>query len=197
MRMIHRRRDLRQAARQRPRTPYRQGDLDGLCGVYSAVNAVRALCPEIDTDDTGWLFDHLIQQLPKAGANVTLAVANGIVSGELAHLIDKAVRYMANEHDIDLSVSRLPKALRRTADIDGLWAALADAVSPTCVAVIGLSGRYWHWTVAVEVTPGQLRLFDSDRLGVLRRKRCTVAKAVTRTSIAPSHVFLVTRRDVE
>ncbi len=187
----------RRAAKGRPRKPYRQGDLDGLCGVYSAVNAIKALCPEIDTDDAGWLFDHLIQQLPKAGANVTSAVANGIVSGELAHLIDKAVRYMANEHDIDLSVSRLPKALRRTAGIDGLWGALADAVSPTCVAVIGLSGRYWHWTVAVEVTPGQLRLFDSDRLGVLRRKRCTVAKAVTRTSIAPSHVFLVTRRDAD
>ena len=76
----------KQAARQRPRTPYRQGDLDGLCGVYSAVNAIRALCPEIDTDDAGWLFDHLIQQLPKAGANVSSAVANGIVSGELARL---------------------------------------------------------------------------------------------------------------
>ena len=97
----------------------------------------------------------------------------------------------------EIGVRRLPNALRRTADIEGLWAALADAVSPTCVAVIGLSGRYWHWTVAVEVTPGQLRLFDSDRLGVLRRKRCTVGKAVTRTSISPMHVFLVSRRDVE
>ena len=39
----------------RLRAPYRQGDLDGLCGIYSAVNAVRALCPEVSTDDASWL----------------------------------------------------------------------------------------------------------------------------------------------
>ncbi len=77
MRMMLRRYYWKRAARRRPPSPYRQGDLDGLCGVDSAVNAIRALCPEVDTDDAGWLFDHLIQQLPKSGANVTSAVANG------------------------------------------------------------------------------------------------------------------------
>ena len=47
----------KRAAKGRLRQPYRQGDLDGLCGVYSAVNAVRALCPEVDHDTAGCLFE--------------------------------------------------------------------------------------------------------------------------------------------
>ena len=42
--MIMYRVSTRRASRGRRRQPYRQGDLDGFCGVYSAVNAVRALC---------------------------------------------------------------------------------------------------------------------------------------------------------
>ena len=34
----------KRAARGRLRQPYRQGDLDGLCGVYSAVVMPKACC---------------------------------------------------------------------------------------------------------------------------------------------------------
>ena len=30
--------------------PYRQGRLDGLCGVYALINALRLLCPRLDED---------------------------------------------------------------------------------------------------------------------------------------------------
>ena len=74
--------------------------------------------------------------------------------------------------------------------------ALGRRVSPKCVAVLGLGGRHSHWTVAVQVTPSQSRLFDCSCTGVLHRKRCTVGKAVCRTAILPVHVFLIARRDV-
>ena len=64
--------------RRRGRQPYRQGDLDGLCGVYSIVNAVRALCPELDQDGAEWLFAHLMQALSKQGVDLSIAVASGI-----------------------------------------------------------------------------------------------------------------------
>ena len=95
-----------------------------------------------------------------------------------------------------MTMNRLPIDFRRTSDLDALWAWLRRPVSPACVAVLGLGGRNSHWTVAVQVTPSQIRLFDSSRMGVLRRKRCTVGKAVNRTAISPVHVFLIARRDV-
>ena len=187
----------RRAALGRSRKPFRQGDLDGLCGIYSTVNSVRALCPEIDNNDASYLFDHLIQQLPVAGANAPVAIANGIGTGELGRLLAKAIRYVAAEHDIALGVARLPKALRGTADIKRLWSALADAVSPTCVAVIGLSGKHDHWTVAAQVTPEQMYLYDSGEMSLLRRRHCTLRKSHKRTSIGAAHMFLITRSDAE
>ncbi len=181
----------------RLREPYRQGDLDGLCGVYSAINAVRALCPEIDGDDAGWLFDHLVRHLSDNGNAASGAVANGIGCGDEARLLAKAVRYVAEEHDIELGLSRLPKALRRAADIDRLWQALAEAVSPTCVAVLGLAGRHEHWTVAIEVSPQQIRLYDSGEISALRRRHCTMRKTASNIRLTPVQVFLIARRDAQ
>ena len=59
----------KRAARGRRRQPYRQGDLDGLGGVYSAVNAVRALCPEVDDDAASCIFEALLLALPKVDAD--------------------------------------------------------------------------------------------------------------------------------
>ena len=185
------------AGRRRLRRAYRQGDLDGLCGVYSVINAVRALCPEVDSDAAAWLFETLIQVLPTTGAHPSTAVANGIGRTTLASLIAEAISYIDDEYDIGLAVRRLPKALRRTSELDQLWQSLAATVSPTCVAVLGLGGRHSHWTVAVRVSPRQIRLFDSGTMGVLRRSQCTVGKALTRYGISPPHVFLIEREDDE
>ena len=186
---------VRRAGRRRLRRAYRQGDLDGLCGVYSVINAVRAICHEVDDDAAAWLFDTLIQAMPKAGADPSTAVANGIGRAEVACLINEAISYVREEYDIELVARRLPKELRRTTDLEQLWQALATAVSPTCVAVLGLAGRQSHWTVAVQISAQQIRLFDSGTMGVLRRSRCTVGRAVKRYGISPPHVFLIERRE--
>ncbi len=187
----------RRSRKGRLREPYRQGDLDGLCGVYSAINAVRALCPEIDGDDASWLFDHLVRYLANNGNAASGAVANGIGCGDEARVLMKAVRYLADEHDIDLRLSRLPKALRRAADIDRLWQALGEAVSSTCVAVLGLAGRHEHWTVAVDVSPQQIRLYDSGEISALRRRQCTLRKTTNGIRLTPVQVFLIERRDAQ
>ena len=180
--------------RQRARRPYRQGDLDGLCGVYSVVNAVRALCPEVDGDGAAWLFDKLIQSLRKAGANPSIAVAGGVGRGEVESLIRAAIACVDDEYDIALTVRRLPRALRQTKRLDELWQTLATAISPSAVAILGLGGKQSHWTVAVQVSANQLRLFDSSSMGVLRRSDCTVGKGTKRTAIPPTHVILIARK---
>ena len=41
--------------------PYRQGRLDGLCGVYALINALRLLCPRLDEDACERAFCALIR----------------------------------------------------------------------------------------------------------------------------------------
>ena len=178
---------------RRARRPYQQGDLDGLCGVYAIVNALRSLCPELDDAGATLLFDHLIQALDEAGADPSLTVAGGLTVRPLARLIQHASAYMRDAFDIAITARRLPRAVRQTTTLDVLWQALADGVTPDCVAVLCLGGRDSHWTLAIEVTPHQIRLFDSGGMGVLRRSRCAVAKAATGTVIIPAFVLFIER----
>ena len=110
------------------------------------------------------------------------------------HLIKRAIAHVDDELDIRLTATRLPDRLRQTRNLDDLWVWLGRRVSPKCVAVLGLGGRYSHWIVAVAVTPSQICSFESGTMGALRRKHCTVGKAVKRTAISPVHVLLIARR---
>jgi hypothetical protein len=189
---------MAKASKPRRRTklrlqPYRQGALDGLCGVYSVVNAVRLLCPEADNDTAEHLFDLLTQKLLRTAGNHTTVITWGIGRMLLRSLIDEAITYMFNDFDIRLRARRLPKDLRDGGSRDQLWQALSEVVSPSCVAILGLAGKHAHWTVASTVTPLSIRLFDSGRLQALPRARCTVRKTIKRHQITPRHVVLVER----
>jgi hypothetical protein len=177
------------------REPLRQGDLDGLCGVYSAINAVRLLCPEIDRTTSEAIFAELVYGFAKAGVDPPEAVTVGVGKRVINTLIRKAVRYAADELDIQLTVRQLRKAVRKSGDLNVLWRTLHAALSPSCVAVLGLGGWHNHWTVAVSASEQQIRLFDSSTMRVLNRGRCTVdRRGSKRVVISPPHVFLITRR---
>ena len=175
--------------------PYQQGQLDGLCGVYSIVNAVRVLCPELSKDNFECLFDHLMQSLPRLGADASTTVAGGIGQRVFTALLKEAIAELAAECDVSMTCRRLPKKFRHSAKLGGLFRKLENTLSPTCVAVLGMDGTHNHWTVAVNATQSRIKLFDSSKMSVLRRSDCTIGKAVNRTGISMSHVFLVERSD--
>ena len=75
--------------------PFQQGSLDGLCGVYCIVNAVRVLCPELRNDVFECLFDHLMRALPKAGVDVSVTVTGGIGQRVFTALLKEALAEMA------------------------------------------------------------------------------------------------------
>ena len=52
---------MRRLPTRRRIKPMRQGDLDGLCGVYAIVNAIRWLCPNMSEAQSENLFAALIQ----------------------------------------------------------------------------------------------------------------------------------------
>lgn len=186
-------RTARGAAKRCSVKPLRQGDLDGLCGLYSTINAIRVLCPELDHATQVWLFSRLLHELPKMGARLEVVATDGVSRGQLAKLIRRGVADVAEEFDIRLRVTRVPKNLRRTAELKTFWTWLGKHLSPTSVAIVGLEGRMSHWTVAVKVTGQQVRTYDSGGMSAIRRSSCTVGKAASKFSMPPTWTFVIAR----
>ena len=173
--------------------PLRQGDLDGLCGLYAVVNAARVLCPEIDQEASRALFAWLVHALRASGVKPTFAVTTGIARVTLARLVKMAIGFAADEFHINLVARRWPANKRRLLRLGAFWRVLAHEVSPDCVAILGLEGRLAHWTVAVAVTTRRIRLCDSGRLGMLFRCQCTLGRARTRYVLSPQNVIFLGR----
>jgi hypothetical protein len=177
------------------RRPFRQGELCSTCGVYSVINAVRVVCPEVDTATAEYMFGLLMHKLLRTATNPSTAVTDGIGRLMLASLIKVAADYLFDDFEIQLKVGRLPKSLRLNANIDHLWVALEKQISPTCCAILGLGGKHSHWTVAVRISQLSIHLYDSGQLKFLPRARCTVRSTKTRHQIPPTHVILVERME--
>jgi hypothetical protein len=100
--------------------PYRQGRLDGLCGLYALVNALRLLCPKLDEDDCERAFCALIRALEQQGCSLLNVIHRGLTRRELFRLIGSWQRFAARELGVALTVSRLkvPEPTLR-----GIWRA--------------------------------------------------------------------------
>jgi hypothetical protein len=144
--------------REQPR-PYRQGDLDGLCGVYCTINAIRlAILPHqrLDTRACERLFDRLIREL--AGRDrLRRSIAGGLSRKDVAHLLARAARWLDPQYGLRLIVERPPRIGRRLA---GLLAQLrlADHLTKAGVAIVSTHN---HWTVVRGLVDQRLIVFDS------------------------------------
>ena len=111
--------------------PYRQGQLDGLCGVYALINALRLLCPRLDEDACERAFCALIQARARQAASPLTVIHAGLSWRELLRLIGVWQRFAAREFGISVTVSRLRVA---EPSLRGLWRGLCRA----------LDGRAWR-----------------------------------------------------
>src|SRR5688500_7196693 len=128
---------------------YRQGRLDGLCGVYALINALRLLCPRLDEDACERAFCALIRARARPAASPLAVIHGGLSRRELLRLIGSWQQFAAKELGIALSVDRLkvPEPTLR-----GIWQGLRLALDGQNVAIVGLDGAEQHWTVAYAAT---------------------------------------------
>ena len=177
----------------RPLKPYRQGRLDGLCGVYALINALRLLYPRFDEVDRERAFCALIQARARQAASPLAVIHGGLSRRELLRLISVWQRLAAREFGITVTVSRLTVA---EPSLRGLWRGLCRALDGKSVAIVGLDGVERHWTVAHAATPRTLRVTDSSGLRAIVRAHCTVGRTRVRYQLRPSDVLVVRRQRV-
>src|SRR5919112_4172381 len=101
--------------------PYRQGRLDGLCGLYTLINTLRLLCPKLDEDDCERAFCALIRARTRQAASPLTVISGGLSRRELLRLIGSWQRFVAKELGITLTISRL-KVSELT--LRGIWRGL-------------------------------------------------------------------------
>src|SRR5829696_8312171 len=93
---------------RRQLTPYRQGRLDGLCGVYALINALRLFCPRLDEDACERAFCALIRARARQASSPLAVISGGLSRQELLALIGFWQRFAAREFGIILTVIRNP-----------------------------------------------------------------------------------------
>jgi hypothetical protein len=145
--------------------PYRQGQLDGLCGIYAIINAIRTVLANRMADfcDADWqeLFRALLIAADEE-IGATTAAGCGLEPKSLRYILRAAVRHMADEHDLALIVDRVLRRKDRPT-LQDLLPRLADLVrQPNTAILLTLSGHLDHWTVVGEVGRNTLELFDSS-----------------------------------
>src|SRR3954468_24491444 len=87
--------------------PYRQGRLDGLCGVYTLINALRLLCPRLNEDACEAVFCALIRARTRQTASPLAVIYAGLSRRELLQLLDPWWRFVRKKLGIKLTVKRL------------------------------------------------------------------------------------------
>jgi hypothetical protein len=172
--------------------PYRQGDLDGLCGIYSIVNALRLVC-NLNNDECLILFKEslaLLEKNKKLSEIVALGTSIVLLTRVFREVIDKKYPIKRTK----------PFHKNKDVTLNEYWNALKEFLSePNRVVIIGIDGDDWdgHWTVIESVTPKMLVQFDSYDGKWLYKKNYTTRK-ITKSRpyiLSPYHTFFISKKE--
>jgi hypothetical protein len=181
--------------------PLVQGELDGLCGIYSIINSLiwglyslqvtghrpRQQSSPLGEREIEQLFLSLItRSTRKHGIRSVVA---GIHALELARLLRHSAAWLSPKRDLRLTFMR-PFYRRRRVTMGQVCQALSNHLAGAGTATI--IGLEWHWTVVIGVTPTRLYLLDSSDgppHSSLRRQTSTSDKH--RHLLRPREVFLL------
>lgn len=173
-----------------------QGKLDGLCGVYSIINGIGLIeTKRMSDEDRRHLFVYLVDLLDD-GRGIGTIVQSGISFRNLGKLIDVASRL--RRYKTRKVVQRQTAMKQTPRNIDEFWDVLANHVDTTQgrAAILGMSGKYEHWTVIKSVSARRLELHDSDGLIQLDKARCGLREGDGGSHILwPTQSYLLSLED--
>ncbi len=168
--------------------PYEQGALDGLCAVYSIVNAVRIIAG-INEDESRELFKEIILYLERTH-DLTRILLSGIglqtIGGILADVVGDRI-----------SNRSMPFKQRPETPLDEFWTEMMSFINGgggKRAILIGVGGPMWdHWSIVESITEKQIRFFDSYKLKRLNRNRCGTMRSTSSRPhlLHPTHTYFL------
>jgi hypothetical protein len=153
--------------------PLLQGSLDGLCGLYGAINALRlALADQspLTKSDCRKLFADGVEFLHgKKG------LSNAAVEGMGTHRRFALARHLARQISSPrrrVQIERVDHRALRT--IEGVLDWIEVSLTQGMPVLLTLTGGLEHYTVVAGATSKTLRLFDSSGHRFIRKSSCSI-----------------------
>ncbi|MFH0843941.1 MAG: hypothetical protein V1930_00565 [Pseudomonadota bacterium] len=167
--------------------PYMQGALDGLCAVYSIVNATRII-NGIGEEGSKELFQDIILYLDNK-----IELAQILTSGIGLQTIGGILNDVVGDK---ISNRTMPFKHYPDTHLDEFWQAMMDFLQEgeKRAILIGLGGPFWdHWSIVDSITEKQIRFFDSHKLKRLNRSRCTTVRSTSLRPhvLCPTHTYFL------
>jgi len=167
--------------------PYFQGALDGLCAIYSLVNAARRISG-INEEESRNLFRKIILHLEKT-ENLSVVLIEGIGLKQIGGILRNVLRDKIPHRS-------MPFKHHPDTPLDEFWQAMTHFLDENdkSAILIGLGGPSWdHWTIVDSITDKQIRFFDSHKCKRFNRNRCTTTKVTSSRPhmLCPTHTYFL------
>ncbi len=167
--------------------PYLQGALDGLCAIYSIVNAARIIS-DITEEESRRLFNQILVYLEDR-EDLSRALTEGIGLNTVGSIL----RDVANGRIPDRN---MPFKHRPETSLDDFWSEMISFLEKggKKAILIGVGGRLWdHWSIVHAISDRQVYFFDSHKLKSLKRSRCTTIRptAARPHLLCPTHTYFL------
>lgn len=155
--------------------PLQQGAFDNLCGLYSAINAIRLslwVNKRISLHRPQRLFHWGIDQIEKEwGTSVTLH--EGMDIAQWTWLTDRIIRKAYK-----ITGSRLQRVAikfgRKQPDLDQIFLAISECAENREPVLIHISGAIEHYTILTGVSDLKIWLYDSHGRMWIRKDSCAL-----------------------
>ncbi len=200
------------------RSPMKQGDLDGLCGLYALVNAASYLSLKAGKPLGGKerleLFQRMALRLyncleqrrsrrrnPDTATPSIAFLWEGTSVRDLPPMLDELRGFLLEKVEIRVERSQPLLGNNRPQSLEQFWSRLRDSLEQgggRSVAIVGYTwhsdgGEEGHWTCVKAMTKRRMIRLDSVKGKVLLRSRVTI-KGPTRRhpyKLAPHDVYLL------
>jgi hypothetical protein len=172
--------------------PYQQGQLDALCGLYSAVNAAILLfsrCAPLDQAEITALFQDGVARI-EAGGQLASTFPLGVDLRVWRRLVSQIAQAAARSRGYAVQISR---PFRGTAPValTAVYDALASVLDDGGVVALMLCGAHHHYTVIGGHGVTRYRLFDSSGLRWLAKAACGLPDSTARHRLATGTILLL------
>jgi hypothetical protein len=181
--------------------PYHQGKLDGLCGIYATINAMRLVCngqPQRCTLPGKALFEACLVHIESIPP-LSDVVADGMSTLQLLSCLRLVKKYLQTKRNIRIRITR-PLVGSGLDRLDGVIKALRQFLTTDHRSVlIGYSDWYGgHWTVIQSVGPSHFNLADSAGASRMMFSRLTyrdwrTASANRKRDLGPTSIIFLER----
>ena len=173
-----------------------QGNLDGTCGLYTAINATRAAASAYRTlsrADYNELYLAFLETLQGQTEGPVDLMTGGLSFGGMKTLLKTANLWLAANHELGLTYTK-PYRQKDTPTILEWFMVVAEHLSIGGFAIIEIEYHEAHWTVLRELTSTSVILLDSAGMLKLNIDHLTMPDGTEGGAIwtiDPSHTLLV------